>query len=122
MTRKSPITVVVTALLALAYAGLLFVVMGVGHNNTAVFGVPLGYQEAPKPDGDWSHALSVACRENNLNASMIESARLLFTMAPRRCYYRARLTGARGNQQIKVHVTLTAPDGGKWVLTEWREE
>lgn len=113
MNSKQLIAVV----LGLAGAGVLLVAMGAGRDNAT-----FGYQSPPKPGGDWSHALAAACRANDLSESTIESARLQYTMAPRRCYYRAWLTGTRESRRIKVRVELTAPDGGAWVLTEWREE
>lgn len=124
MTRKSPITVVVTALLALAYAGLLFVVMGAGRENSQLFGIPTGHQTPPKPGADWWQALAAACRERGL--SDVEQdfweTKLEYTMAPRRSYYRTELTGMRESERVKVRVVLTAPDQGAWVVTEWREE
>lgn len=125
MTKPSLLSVLITCLLGLGGAALLLFFAGVGKDNTTLLGAPMGYQSPPQPgNSDWGLTLAAACREHELEDAVVEpfTSRLEFTMTPRRSYYRAWLTGTQDGRRMKVHVVLTAPDQGEWVVTEWREE
>lgn len=114
--------IVATVLLGLAFAGLLLFFAGVGQDNSRLFGVPLGYQSPPQPPSDWSFVLASEADARGLKDWSIEpfepGPRLGYTMAPRQAFYTAVLKGSDGK---RVAVKMVAPEGGQWVVTEWRE-
>lgn len=115
--RKRLSTIALTLLAGVVLAWPLMLFLGVGSGSASVGGVPVGYQRQPVAGEDAVEALKRLAVERELTDWHIEPwGKLEYTSAPRRCYYRARLVGS-----YTVDVVLSAPDGGKWTVAEWRQ-
>jgi hypothetical protein len=123
MRKPSLLSVLLTSLVGLALAGILLIWMGATEEGGQVLGFQVGYQSPPQASGNWYNLLATEAKQRGLEAWQIEPwSKLEYTMAPRLCYYRARISGQEDGRTVRASVVLVAPDRGEWQVREWRTE